>query len=425
EEYHPDTGTLFASWLSDEAREANHVKRETPVMCVIGNPPYAVSSSNKSDWIINLLDDYKKDLNEKSYNSLSDDYVKFIRFGEYYIQKNGEGILAYISNNSFLDGLTHRKMRKQLLETFDDIFIIDLHGNSKKKEKSPDGSIDENVFDIMQGVSINIFIKSRGKNINLAKIHHADIYGKRIEKYKILNNNTIASINWDSLINVDPNYFFVPKDFESEKSYKNGFLITDLMRNFNPGVESGRDSLFIDFEKSDLEKRIKNVFQNKDSTEINQQYKIKDTGSYKLKSNLLSAEFDKNKFVEINYRPFDSRFTYYDCSLQRRASYDTFKHILNGALGLVIKRGFNEVHSAPCYLVDTLSDRRGWTRAGMQGAESIAPLYYYPESSNNDFDIPRIPNLNPEIVKTITSKINLEFLPEEPQPGNLCMAQNP
>jgi len=159
EEHHPDTGTLFSNWLSTEANEANHIKRDTPVMCVIGNPPYSVSSSNKSKWIEKLMKDYKKDLNERNIQPLSDDYIKFIRYGQYYIQKNGSGILAYISNNSFIDGIIHRQMRKDLLETFDKVYIVDLHGNSKKKETTPDGGKDENVFDIMQGVSINIFVK--------------------------------------------------------------------------------------------------------------------------------------------------------------------------------------------------------------------------------------------------------------------------
>jgi predicted helicase len=134
-------------------------------MCVIGNPPYAVSSTNKNEWIQNLISDYKKDLNERKIN-LDDDYIKFIRYGQHYIDKNGSGILAYISNNSFIDGITHRQMRKNLLESFDKIYILDLHGNAKKKEVCPDGSADQNVFDIMQGVSINIFIKTGKKKKN-------------------------------------------------------------------------------------------------------------------------------------------------------------------------------------------------------------------------------------------------------------------
>ena len=165
EEHHQDTGTLFSSWLSTEANEANYIKRDTPVMCVIGNPPYSVSSSNKSPWIESLTADYKKDLNERNIQPLSDDYIKFIRYGQHFIEKTGEGILAYISNNSFIDGIIHRKMREELMKTFDKVYILDLHGNAKKKEVCLDGSPDQNVFDIMQGVSINIFIKKKKENV--------------------------------------------------------------------------------------------------------------------------------------------------------------------------------------------------------------------------------------------------------------------
>lgn len=161
EEHHPDTGTLWANWLSSEANEANYIKRDTPVMVVLGNPPYSVSSSNAGEWITELMKTYKEGFNERNIQPLSDDYIKFIRYGQHFIEKNGEGILAFITNNSFLDGLIHRQMRKSLMETFDKIYILDLHGNAKKKETCPDGSKDENVFDIQQGVSINIFVKKK------------------------------------------------------------------------------------------------------------------------------------------------------------------------------------------------------------------------------------------------------------------------
>ncbi len=161
EESNNEPRTLFAQWLSREATEANVIKRDCPVMVMIGNPPYSVSSQNKGEWINRLLDDYKADLNERNIQPLSDDYIKFIRLGQHYIEKNGEGVLAFICNNSFLDGVIHRQMRKSLTQTFDKIYVLDLHGNSRKKETTPDGGKDENVFDIMQGVSINIFIKKR------------------------------------------------------------------------------------------------------------------------------------------------------------------------------------------------------------------------------------------------------------------------
>jgi type I restriction-modification system DNA methylase subunit len=214
EEHHPDTGTLFANWLSTEANEANRIKRDTPVMCVIGNPPYSVSSSNKSEWIEELMKDYKKDLNERNIQPLSDDYIKFIRFGQHFIEKNGEGILAYISNNSFIDGVTHRQMRKHLLQTFEHIYILNLHGDSKKKEITPDGGKDENVFDITQGVSVNIFVKTKKKPLQTCKVYHSDIYGKRLLKYNFINTK-ISSIKWQELNLTEPYYFFVPKNFDS------------------------------------------------------------------------------------------------------------------------------------------------------------------------------------------------------------------
>jgi hypothetical protein len=148
------TGFGFAESIAEESKEAAQIKNDTPIMVVIGNPPYSVSSSNKGEWITNLISHYKKDLNERNIQPLSDDYIKFIRYAEHHIEKNGSGIVAMITNNSFLDGIIHRQMRKHLLETFDEIYILDLHGNAKKKETAPDGSKDENVFDIMQGVSI-------------------------------------------------------------------------------------------------------------------------------------------------------------------------------------------------------------------------------------------------------------------------------
>ena len=159
EEHNPDAGTLFGNYLAAEANAASEIKRAAPVMIVLGNPPYSVSSNNKGEWINHLLDDYKKNLNERNIQPLSDDYIKFIRLAQHYVERNGEGIVAYISNNSFIDGLIHRQMRSELMRVFDKIYILDLHGNTRKKETAPNGGKDENVFDIMQGVSINIFVK--------------------------------------------------------------------------------------------------------------------------------------------------------------------------------------------------------------------------------------------------------------------------
>ncbi|QQZ27955.1 N-6 DNA methylase [Thiothrix subterranea] len=205
EEHHPDTATLFTAWLSDEAQAANYIKRDTPVMVVIGNPPYSGHSANKGKWIEDLLADYKQEpgggkLQEKNPKWLNDDYVKFIRYGQFFVEKNREGVLAYISNNGFLDNPTFRGMRWHLLTTFDKIYIIDLHGNSKKKETAPDGSKDENVFDIQQGVSINLFIKTgKKKKGQLAEVLHCDLYGSRESKYQELLNKNLEGFKLKKL----------------------------------------------------------------------------------------------------------------------------------------------------------------------------------------------------------------------------------
>src|SRR5690554_1824790 len=274
EEHHQDTGTLFANWLSTEANEANHIKRDTPVMCVIGNPPYAVSSTNKNDWIQDLISDYKKNLNERKIN-LDDDYIKFIRYGQHYIDKNGSGVLAYISNNSFIDGITHRQMRRSLLETFDKVHIIDLHGSAKKNETAPDGSVDQNVFDIMQGVSINIFVKNGNKSKNtLGKVFHSELYGKRDLKYKSLSEFDFDNVKWKNLPLDDYYFFFVPKDFELEKKYYDSFKVTDLFQVYGSGFKTERDSVTIHFTKNDIEKVI-NDFKSLTEDEIRIKYNLK------------------------------------------------------------------------------------------------------------------------------------------------------
>ncbi len=235
EECHPDTGSLFAQWLSSEANEANRIKRDTPVMVMLGNPPYNGESKNKGEWIMHLMEDYKKEpggkeqLKERNPKWLNDDYVKFIRMAQHFIEKTGEGIIAFINPHGYLDNPTFRGMRWNLLRTFDAIYTIDLHGNSKKKETAPDGSKDENVFDIMQGVSINIFVRTgRKANGAMGRILHYDLYGKRQDKYNFLSEHSMSDIPFTELYPREPMYFFVPKDFSIEKEYYKGFSIKDI-----------------------------------------------------------------------------------------------------------------------------------------------------------------------------------------------------
>ena len=236
EESHPDTNTLFANWLSDEANAANRIKRDSPVMVILGNPPYSGESANKGEWIMNLMEDYKKEpggkqkLQEKNSKFINDDYVKFVRYGQHFIEKNGSGVLAFINPHGFLDNPTFRGMRWNLLKTYDKIYTIDLHGNAKKKETAPDGSIDVNVFDIEQGVSINIFIKTgKKKSDELGKVFHFDLYGKRDFKYDFLFENNLKSISFNQIEPKEKAFIFKQIDDTSFQEYNEGIMQTSVI----------------------------------------------------------------------------------------------------------------------------------------------------------------------------------------------------
>lgn len=416
EEHHEHTGSLFSSYLANESKAADRVKKEVPVMVVMGNPPYAVSSSNKNDWIQNLIADYKKDLNERKIN-LDDDYIKFIRYGQHYIEKNGEGILAYISNNSFIDGITHRQMRKSLLECFDKIYILDLHGDSKKQEICPDGSKDENVFDIMQGVSINIFIKKKTKSKKLAEVYHYDLYGKRDFKYEFLSDNNLKSVNWNKLEYSEPNYFFVSKNFMEEDSYKKGFKIDDLMTTFVTGIETVRDALNIHFEKVELDKVISD-FQNLTEKEISLKYNVEDARDWKIsraKEDINKNINNSNIFQQIQYRLFDKRPIFYSGQQNGfvcNTRYNVMKHMLKKNLGLLVPRQTMQDYRH-VFLSDTLVDGNTLSTARKFGSAPIFPLYLY--NDENSLTNERTPNLNLEIIKEIEEKLGLNFVNEKEQ----------
>ena len=421
EESHPDAGTLFSNWLSDEANEANNVKRDAPVMVVIGNPPYSVSSTNKSPWIEKLIFDYKKDLNERNIQPLSDDYIKFIRFGQHFIDKNGEGVLAYISNNSFLDGIIHRQMRKHLLESFDKVYILDLHGNAKKKEVAPDGSNDQNVFDIMQGVSINIFVKKRASKMTLDKrVLHYDLFGNRDSKYIFLNENKLGSIQWGTVNPSFPNFDFTAKSLFHAPNYENGFKVNEIFTKSNPGVETGKDDFFCAFEYKDLEERTKSI----DSVKL-LNLGIKDNQGFKLLSNLQKHTFNSNHIVKFLSKPFDFRFCYYDTTLLRRASFEIQKHLMQPNIAFICKRGrllgSNNVFSH-------IGITRFITDKNFLADQSfIFPLYLYPSGNANlniDGSQP-ISNLDLKHLLKISQSLNLQFTPEKEQGGNVCQADSP
>lgn len=430
EEHHPDTGTLFANWLSSEANEANHIKRDSPVMVVMGNPPYSVSSSNKSEWIEKLTADYKKDLNERNIQPLSDDYIKFIRFGQHFVDKNGSGVLAYISNNSFIDGIIHRQMRKHLLESFDSIYILDLHGNSKKKEVCPDGTPDQNVFDIMQGVSINLFVKTGKKKKNeLGQIFQFDLFGKREFKYDFLNQNSLKNIEWKTLEYNIPNYFFTHKNFSSKDDYLKGFKLDELFVIQSLGIEFGSKEYFLDDSKSKIIDFIKGVIINPLVTdlEIESKYQIKTTSGWRfsdLRRKEMLSGFQNKKIKKCVNAPFDIKFTYHS-DILRRPQKDVLQNLHHDNIALITLRQSRAINSFCYFLADNVYSK---DVISILDRATGFPLYLYPEITAQQTIEPaatRSPNLNPEIVKQIAEKLGLGFVPEKEADGNVCFINSP
>lgn len=427
EEPHPDSGTLWGNLLSDEADQANEVKRDTPVMCIIGNPPYSGESANKGEWIMKLMEDYKKEpggvqkLQERNPKWINDDYVKFLRYGQHYIEKNGQGVLAFINPHGFLDNPTFRGMRWNLLKTYDKIYIIDLHGNSKKKETAPNGSPDINVFDIMQGVSINLLVKTgKKKSSELGKVFHFDLYGKREEKYDFLNHNSKRKIPFKELQNIAPNYFFVNKNFDEQSSYEKGFSVNEIFNLNNVGIVTARDGFTIHNSKKEVENTILE-FLSLDDEEARLKFNLgKDVRDWQVnfaKKDLQNNFPNKGVFTKICYRPFDEKWTFYTGKSKGFHCYpraEVMQHFtLGNNVGLIIGRQGQAVGSMTwnlSFITSSMTDLNLYYRGG----GTTYPLYLYNNGQQTiDQSSERTPNLNTDVVKELSGKIGLTFTNEK------------
>ncbi len=439
EEAEETTRNLFAQYLSKEAVAANKVKKELPIMVVTGNPPYAGLSANMNDWIDQLLKNklpgkngaqsyYEVDgkpLGEKKL-WLQDDYVKFIRFGQLRIEQSGYGILAFITNHGYLDNPTFRGMRQSLMQTFSEIYILDLHGSLKKKETCPDGSPDKNVFDIQQGVAIGIFIKETDSHTP-AKVYHADLYGLRKGKYEWLSKNDIrpTETDWTELSPNSPYYFFVERDESRRKEYEAGCKINNILTENNVGIVTARDSLTIQQTANNIWDTV-NDFASLPPEEARSKYSLgKDVQSWKVhlaQTDLNTSPLKKNKIVPILYRPFDTRFTYYtgkSGGFICRPIYKIMCHMLRGEnLGLTIGRAGQVIDQGEW---DIVFCTKNITEFNLyrRGGNNIFPLYLYPKGETNnlfvDSDWPagkdgRIPNLSREFVEEFAESVKLEFV---------------
>ena len=349
--------SLFEDPLATESIAANIVKKNSGINVVIGNPPYNVSSSNSGSFIMKMISEYKQNLNEKKIN-LDDDYIKFIRYAEEIVSKNENGILAYISNNSFIDGITHREMRKHLLGHFSSVYILDLHGNARKREISPDGSKDENVFDIMQGVSINLFIKNAKKNGPCA-VYHYDLYGERSYKYAFLSDEAFSQIPYERIATSEPYYFFVPKDFEDGSLYENGISVTELFPLFNSGIQTKRDKITVGFTAEDVQ-TILNDFKTLEPENLRTKYNLPEDGrDWTISSAKKDVLNNDPAIVAYEYRPYDCRNTAYSGISRGFIGYPrdlVMKHFLTDNIGLLTTRSHSATSFRHVFATKHISD---------------------------------------------------------------------
>jgi predicted helicase len=452
---------LFGQYVAQEANEAAAIKRDLPIMVVLGNPPYSVSSQNSSKrqriaqgneqyladiqytgavWdklfktakpgqkiteltaIGELLERYKGRVRleaEKNIQPLDDDYIKFICFAHHRIEKTGYGIVAFITNHSYLGGLIHRGMREELLKTFDEIYILDLHGNSLLKEKCPDGSLDQNVFDIQQGVGIIIAIKNYPnpfKNNNLATVFHDKLWGNRQEKYNFLNQSNIESVQWQTLQVTTPNYFFIPKNFNLNEEYEQLLNLSDIFPVYSSGIETGKDEVLIKNFKDEIQEVIQDFSHPSfNENQVYEKYKIRDTSGWRFSSNrslLIQEGYNKNLVTLINYRPFDDKFIYYH-NILRRPQKEVQNNLLKDNLALLSCRQQIELGFDHIFCTNLITERCAVSLKSRE-VTYVFPLYIYPNTENEQYNLftERTPNFSSKFLTEIKAKLGYIPTPE-------------
>ena len=414
--------TLF-DILSDEAAGANKIKNNKGINIVIGNPPYSGLSQNMNSWIDGLLKGklpngnqvssyYKiegKTLGEKKV-WLQDDYVKFIRYGQFLLEQiDNPAILAFITNNGYLGNPTFRGMRESLLQTFDEIYVIDLHGNSKKKECSPDGSKDENVFDIQQGVSIGMFLK-HSEASKTAKVHHLDVWGSRETKYDFLREVSIRDINWEEIAPGSPFYLFVPQDTTYEAEYNQGWKLNEIMPVNCAGIITSRDKFVIDYEDDPIRSRI-NLFQKIDEIsddQILKEFRLSETRGWKIhaaRKNFSELKDWEKYITDILYRPFDFRRILYHPIMVDWPRPQVMGNMLQNNIALISARS-NKSNTPDHFLCTKLMSE---AKCGEYTTQSTHfPLYIYSVEKKGVVNS----NFTKEFINQLERKLQLRFLPE-------------
>lgn len=428
----------FVEWLVEEATAAGQAKHDVPVMVVLGNPPYSGHSANTGTWIHELLRGKDtqtgkmtanyfevdgKPLGEKNPKWLNDDYVNF---AQWRIEQTGYGILAFISNNGYLDNPTFRGMRQALLQTFDDIYVLDLHGNSKKKERSPDGSPDQNVFDIQQGVAIGIFVKYLESKERYGTIHHAHLWGGREVKYHSLLNSNVSITSWATLAPQQPHYLFIPQDIRLREEYEQGWQIQKCMPESSLGCLTKRDNLVIGFTKSEVHDRIAQFIDpNKSDLDATLEFELQleDKDMWNARKARISVKREQiDTYIRSeSFRPFDYKYIFYHDKFVARLNRRIMQHLDHGKnLGFVTVRQLASLPFDHAWVTNSLTDQHIISVRTKEGGV-VFPLYLYPETSKAQLftmdeptDAPggRRPNFAHLFINDLASKLEMDFIPD-------------
>ncbi len=414
------TGLLFAHEIAREAASAEAVKRERPVMVVLGNPPYSGHSVNKGPWIVDLLRRYKRDPELKKpaqFKWLNNDYVKFIRFSQWRIEQTGEGILGFVTDHGYLDNRTFRDMRHSLMETFDEIYLLDLHGSGKRGGRSPDGGRDENVFDIQQGVAIGLFVKRRDSNDNPARVFHADLWGTREEKYSWLAMNSVrCRTKWTELQPKSPLYMFVPRDETLMEEYEGTWAIPEiycLTGDPAPGIVTTQDQFAISWTPDEAAAKVERLLATETEEEARSIWRLcsQSQWQYERAKRELPNGLWKERIESILYRPFDTRVTIFDRNVAVHQRQRIVRHMLHGQnLGLCIGRA-GQVIGSRVWDVALVSKMPSDFNLFRRGGNCLFPIYYSHAGKEMNFAKEREPNLHPGFVDAVSESVGLEFVP--------------
>lgn len=402
-------------FIAQEGEAALEIKKNKPIMLVIGNPPYS-NSNFEGDWIMNLIQDYKEGLNEKK-SDLNREEWKFLKFAQHKIDSVGKGIFAFISNNTFLDAVTHWKLRQSLMSSFQELNILDLHGSVKGKSGSTNSEKDENVFDIKQGVSVTIGVKKNEIKQNITFFQ--EVFGSRNKKKDFLNSNNISTTKWVALSPSQSNFlFFKPKDLSFQNEYNFYYKITDIFNKYVSGIQTKRDPITVAFNKKYLINTIQDLT-NLETEKFRNKYQLKKDGrDWSIewaKQNLQSFQASEKYLQKMLYRPFDFRWTWYTNKSKGFLAYpryEVMQNLIDTNLALIFERCPPEQHNYS-FVTNQITDLHSLGTAFCNAY--TAPLYLYSDSDDIQKSIlknKRNPNLSQNFLNSVKDKLGYLPTPE-------------